>query len=125
MPEDASFWRLFEQGRPLEMLFLFVAFAVIYPFIGFVTVKIYINKPLDDDKNKILELFAQRKYMLISDENKTLTFRPKNKLHRLTRMYEDALELNYSDTILKFRGLRRDIYRIKRALEELARQSAE
>ena len=99
-------------------------FAAIYPLIGFVTVKIYINKPLDDDKNKIIELFAGRKYMLISDENQTLIFRPKNKLHRLTRMYEDALELNYSDTILKFRGLRRDIYRIKRAIEDFAQQQS-
>jgi hypothetical protein len=122
MSDTASLWRIFGNGRFLEMICLVAIFAVIYPFIGFATVKIYLNKPLDDDKNKIIELFGYRKYMLVCDENKVMIFRPQNKFHRLTRMYEDFIELDYSDTILKFSGLRKDVYRYKLMLEEFARQ---
>jgi hypothetical protein len=123
MSENASLFRFLEDERPLQMVILVAAVAVIYPFIGFAKVKIYLNKPVNEDKNEIIELFALRKYVLVSDENKILTFRPKNKFNRLTRMYEDLLELDYSDTVLKFEGLRKDVYRYKRMLEEFARKS--
>ncbi|MDR2292395.1 MAG: hypothetical protein LBE11_02855 [Prevotellaceae bacterium] len=123
MSENASLNHFLEDGRPLQMLCLVVVFAVIYPFIGFAKVKIYLNQPVNEDKNEIIELFAQRKYVLVSDENKILTFRPKNKFNRLTRMYEDLLELDYSDTVLKFQGLRKDVYRYKRMLEEFAQKN--
>jgi hypothetical protein len=125
MSENASLLHFLEDGRPLEMLCLVVVFAIIYPFIGFTTVKIYVNRQIAEDKSKIIELFDQKKYALISDENKVLAFRPKNKFHRLTRMNEDTLELNYSDTILKFHGLRKDVYRFKRMLEEFAQKNKE
>ncbi|MDR1552641.1 MAG: hypothetical protein LBS69_04155 [Prevotellaceae bacterium] len=123
MSETASFSHFLKDGRPLQMLCLVIVFAVIYPFIGFATVKVYLNKAVNDDKNEIIELFNQRKYALVSDENKILVFRPVNKFHRLTRMYEDCLELDYSDTILKFHGLRKDVYRHKRMLEEFAQKT--
>jgi hypothetical protein len=123
MSESASLSRFLEDGRPLQMLCLVIVFAVIYPFIGFAKVKIYLNQPVNDDKDEIIKLFDQRKYVLVSDENKILTFRPKNKFNRLTRMYEDLLELDYSDAVLKFQGLRKDIYRHKRMLEEFAQKT--
>jgi hypothetical protein len=123
MSETASLSNFLKEGRLLEMLCLVIAFALIYPFIGFAGIKIYLNRPLNENKNEIIELFAQRKYMLASDENKILTFRPQNKFSRLTRMYEDSLELDYSDKFLKFKGLRKDVYRHKRMLEEFAQKS--
>ena len=121
MSENASIWRFFQNGRPLTMLFIVFVFAALYPFIGFVTVKIYFNKLLDDNKQKVIDLFAQRKYVLEKDENRVLTFRHKSKLSRITRMNEDMLELDYSKTILTLHGLRKDLYRFKRMLEEFAR----
>jgi hypothetical protein len=121
MSETASLSHFLEEGRLLEMLCLISLFSFIYPFIGFADIKIYLNKPINENKNEIIEMFNQRKYVLVSDENKKLIFRPRNKFNRLTRMYEDFLELDYSDTILKFKGLRKDVYRHKRMLEEFAR----
>lgn len=123
MSEKASLYNFLKDGRPLQMLGLIIIFAAIYPLIGFATVKIYLNKPVNGDKNEIIKLFNQRKYALVSDENKMLIFRPMNKFHRLTRMYEDLLEIDYSDTILKFHGLRKDVYRYKRMLEEFAQKT--
>ena len=126
MSEDASIWRFFKEGRPLVMLFIALVFGAIYPFIGFATVKIHINKPLSGgNKQEIVKLFFQRKYLLEKDEYKILTFRPKSKLNRLTRMNEDMLELDYSKTTLTLHGLRKDVYRFKRMLEEFAQQDNE
>jgi hypothetical protein len=121
--ETASLSHFLEEGRLLEMLGLILVFALIYPFIGFSRVKIYQNKPIGENKSEIIEMFNQRKYVLVSDENHILTFRPKNKFGRLTRMYEDLLELNYSDTVLTFQGLRKDVYRYKLMLEEFAQKN--
>jgi hypothetical protein len=124
MSGNASLSHFLEDGRPLEMLVLIIVFAALYPFIGFAKIKIYLNKPIDEDKSEIIKLFNQRKYMLVGDENKILTFRLQNKFNRFTRMYEDSLELDYADTILTFKGLRRDVYRYKLMLEEFARKTA-
>lgn len=123
MSEQSSMKNFLQEGRPLVMLFVALAFGAIYPFIGFQTVKIYFNKPLDSNKQQIIEMFAQRKYVLEKDENKILTFRHKNKLNRIARMNEDMLELDYSETILSLHGLRRDLYRFKRMLEEFVQQN--
>jgi hypothetical protein len=123
MSETAKLSNFLKEGRLLEMLCLVIVFALIYPFIGFACIKIYLNKPLNENKNEIIKLFGQRKYVLASDENKILTFRPQSKFNRLTRMYEDSLKLDYSDTILKFQGLRKDVYRHKRMLEEFAQKN--
>ena len=122
MSEHASIWRLFHDGRPLIMIFIAFIFGAIYPFFGFTTVKIYLNKPLGYGKQTIIDMFAKRKYVVEKDEDKTLTLRPKSKLNRITRMNEDMLELDYSKTILTMHGLRRDVYRFKRMLEEFAQQ---
>ena len=94
--DDASIWRFFKEGRPLIMIFIALVFGAIYPFIGFATVKIYLNKPLGDDKQTIIEMFAKCKYVVEKDKNNILMLRPKSKLKKLTRMNEDALELDYS-----------------------------
>jgi hypothetical protein len=123
MSEDASIWRLLHDGRPLVMLFIALVFGAIYPFIGFVAIKIYLNKPLEDNKKALIEQFFKRKYVVENDEKKVLTFRHKNKFNRLTRMNEDMLELDYSTTVLTLSGLRKDVYRFKLMLEEFAQQN--
>jgi len=122
MAQEASLWKFFGNGRLLELLCVIVVFGAIYPAFGYVTVKIHQNKPLDENKNHIIDLFNDRKYELTDDENKVLIFRPKSSITRLFRMNEDALEIDYSDTTLKFHGLRRDVYKFKFMLEAFARE---
>ena len=123
MAQNASLWKFFNNGMLFELICIVFVFGAIYPSFGYVTLKIPQNKPLDENKTRIIELFSDRKYEFINDRNKVLTFRPKNSLSRLTRMNEDALEIDYSETTLKFHGLRRDVYKFKFMLEAFGQES--
>ena len=115
------------QSTNLTMLILFcVGFGFIYPFIGYISQKVSIVRPItEEDKDVIKKLFSDTRYEMISDEDNKMVFRTTNQVARFTRLFEDAIEVDYSSNPIIFSGLRRDTYRLSRAIDWQLRRTAE
>lgn len=120
---DLSFMDLIRQSDINNMVIFFVAFGFIYPLIGFVKQKVYLNRPFEGDKQEIIRMFADVNFLLEKDENNQLYFRHKNPVARIMRLGEDKITVDYSDNPLVISGLRKDAYRLARMIQYYARKA--
>ena len=120
--ETQNFWDFVcAYGNLQNMIIFFTVFGLVYPLIGYVKQKVYASKSFDEYKEEVVCIFSRANFVLISDKDKKMVFRPKSGLLRLTRLYEDAIEVDYSDTPVLVNGLRRDAYRLSRRIQDYIR----
>ncbi len=108
---------IFRPDTANQLIIFFVAISLVYPLFGFVSKKVYLNKNFSEDKERIMEVFINSKYILVSETDTTITFRHSSTFMRAMRMFEDAIEIDFSDNPIVLEGQRRDLYRLARAIE--------
>jgi hypothetical protein len=102
------------------MLLFLVLFGIAYPLVSFVKKDAILVRTFAEERANILNIFDTTGYELTREQNGQLTFRPKNRLVRVMRLFgEDAIVLEYTDRKVSLSGLRRDIYRLTRYIEYL------
>ncbi|MBQ5802700.1 MAG: hypothetical protein IJ267_08440 [Bacteroidales bacterium] len=121
-PEGTTVFDLFKEGAWWKILLFFIAFAGVYPFVGYQKKKIYTAENLKTKKDEIITLFENANFVLESETETTLTFRLRNKFLRFMRTYEDAVVIDYSDIPATISGLRKDTLRFSRSIEYLMRE---
>jgi uncharacterized membrane protein YciS (DUF1049 family) len=113
-------------GTDLSKFVIFgLVFGLVYPLFGYVKRKVYTNRPLDGEKEAVIRLFADVRFEQVSDENRKMVFRPKSALTRFMRLYEDRIEVDYTDNPVVLSGLRRDVDRLARRVQQLVQKEAE
>ncbi|MBQ7998446.1 MAG: hypothetical protein IJ296_03890 [Bacteroidales bacterium] len=121
-PEGTTVFDLFKEGAWWKILLFFIAFAGVYPFVGYQKKEIYTAENLKTKKEEIITLFENANFVLESETETSLTFRLKNKFLRFMRTYEDAVVIDYSDIPATISGLRKDTLRFSRSIEYLMRE---
>ena len=121
-PEGTTVFDLFREGAWWKILLFFIAFAGVYPFVGYQKKEIYTAENLKTKKDEIITLFENANFVLESETETSLTFRLKNKFLRFMRTYEDAVVIDYSDIPATISGLRKDTLRFSRSIEYLMRE---
>ena len=122
VPEGTTVLDLFKEGSWWKILLFFIAFAGVYPFVGYQKKQIYTAENLSTKKKEIITLFENANFVLESDNGKTMVFRLRNKFLRLMRTYEDAITIDYTETPATISGLRKDTLRFSRSIEYLMRE---
>jgi hypothetical protein len=119
---EISYGNLFQAGTETQMIVFFLAVSFVYPLIGFVKKKVYLNKGFSDDKQKITEVFLNSKYVIVAEGPSTITFRHSSPFVRAMRMFEDDIVIDYSDNPIVLDGQRRDVFRLARSIEYVIRE---
>lgn len=120
-PEGVTVFDMFK-GSELKLALFFLAFAGVYPLIGYSKRAIHVSN-VAENKAAIIELFSNAKYYVESDSNNVLIFRLKSPFLRLLRTYEDAVVVNYSENPASIEGLRKDVLRFSRGIEYICQKS--
>jgi uncharacterized membrane protein YciS (DUF1049 family) len=111
------------RGSDLTSLIIFGAvFGMVYPLFGYVKRKVHTNHPLDEEKQEVIRLFADARFEVSSDEDKKIVFRHRSPLARLMRLYEDGIEVDYSENPVVLSGLRRDVDRLASRVQRLVQK---
>ncbi|MDR3132835.1 MAG: hypothetical protein LBU42_02280 [Prevotellaceae bacterium] len=110
---------VFLQRNNLVLIALFLgAFGFIYPVIGYIAKKVPRSRPFsEDDKKEVEKIFTNARFVLTGDDGSALTFRPKNPVARVTRIFEDAITVDYASNPLVVEGLQRDVTRLSKTIE--------
>ena len=114
---------LFKDNGFIRMLYFVGAIALFYPYLAYTNKKIYLQKDFIEERKYIEEILASASYHITEEANNKLYFRPKNKLYRLMRMYEDTVTLTYSNNEITLEGMRKDTTRLARYIERYAERS--
>ena len=107
----------------IRILYFIGFIAIFYPYLAYTSKKIYFRKNFNEERKYIEEILANAKYYITKEGKNKLYFRPKNKLYRLMRMYEDTITLTYHDNEIELEGMRKDVTRLARYIERYAENS--
>ena len=121
-----NFAEFLQRNSLLKMAIFLGAFGLIYPVIGYVTQKVPRSRPFSaDDKEAVIKIFTNARFVLTNDDGSVLTFRIINPVARVTRVFEDAITVDYAANPLAVEGLRRDVTRLAKAIERYLRETDE
>lgn len=115
---DADIANNFEGGYNAfwKMALFFAAVAAVYPKLGFINRRLYIN-PSADITPVVVDFMRERRYELESQTADTMTFRLKGFGPKLIKMYEDRITLTRTAEGYYMEGLRKDVLRFASGLE--------
>ncbi|MEN6618101.1 MAG: hypothetical protein ABFC28_01155 [Rikenellaceae bacterium] len=119
--QEIRYENFFRPGTGGQLLIFFVVISFIYPFFGFVKKKVYLNHTFAEDKEKIKEILFNGRFVVVSEDATSITFRHSSKLIRAMRMFEDAVVLDFSDNPIVLDGQRKEVYRLARSIEYAVR----
>lgn len=110
---------IFEEGYDSvwKIAIFFAVIAAIYPKVGFISREICISPEWKENRDEIIGYFRDRRYVLESENESTMTFRIKGTAGKLSKMYEDRLTLNRTPDGYVLEGLRKDVMRLAAGLE--------
>ena len=94
--------------------------AAIYPALSYVKKEALITGTYEENKEKILSVFENYGYEIVSEDDQTVTIRIKNKMTRFMRMYEDKVIITKGESPLILNGYRRDIEKLARGIQYVA-----
>ena len=94
----------------------FAAVAAVYPKLGFINRKLYIDASVDI-KDETIRYFQDRRYELESQDGDNMTFRIKGAGPRLIKMCEDRITITRTLDGYYMEGLRKDVLRLASGLE--------
>lgn len=113
----------FRPGTGSQLLIFFGVISFVYPFFGFVKKKVYLNHNFTEDKEKIKEVFLNSRYIMVSEDATTITFKHSSKFIQALRLFEDSIILDFSDNPITLDGMRKDVYRLSRSIEYATREN--
>lgn len=105
------------------MLLVFAGVSALYPLLGFAKLKAIVPGEYADIRGLILDYMEDHGYYLEKEDGENLSFRACSTFRKITRMYEDRIELERDFTGFLVKGKRSDIVRIIHGLEAKARKS--
>lgn len=119
-PGIENFMDLFKEGSLWQMLALFIAFSAIYPVLGYYNRKIYTNGNFAEKKQDVIKYMTDGgRFVLTDDSNGKLTFRIRSPFVKFMRLYEDAIVIDYTENPIVMSGLRKEVVRHARNIENI------
>ena len=103
----------------------FVVVAAVYPKFGFVTRKVETEADWNTVRNAAISYFSAKPFKVESETADTVTFRRRDPIGRLTKMYEDAVQIVDAEYIVvaKSAVTRQETAKIKAENPDFCRKS--
>lgn len=116
---DADIELMFRNGYDSlwQIALMFAAVSAFYPMLGFMKKDALIPGEYKDIRQTVVEHMQEKGYSLETENGEDLTFRLRNGINRLSRMYEDRISFTRNFSGFQVEGLRKDVVRIVYGLE--------
>lgn len=116
---EQLFTELFFSTKGLILLCALLAVAAAYPKFGFVKRDVRAN--MDEQRERIVNVFAACGYELEQHDNNKMTFRAMGKLKRALMMWDDAIDVESDGNYPSISGVRKEVVRVEFKLNSYLR----
>lgn len=82
---------MFEEGAFNKIAVIFVAFALLYPLVGYRKGRLTLDGEWKDYRDAVIETMQNAQYSLVSEQDGVMKFRSDKIALRISRMWEDAI----------------------------------
>ncbi len=101
--------------RGIVLLVAIVAWAAIYPRVGFVSRRV--EGDMTDDREKIIRAFISAGYVLKSEDGEQMHFRAAGLFHKLRLLFEDEITVSQYGQWIVLDGIRRSVADVQMRLK--------
>lgn len=101
--------------RGIVLLVAIVAWAAIYPRVGFVSRRV--EGDMTDDREKIIRAFISAGYLLKSENGEQMRFRAAGLFHKLRLLFEDEITVSQYGQWIVLDGIRRSVADVQMRLK--------
>ena len=110
---------LFEGGYDAlwKIAIFFALVAAVYPKLGFIRRNLYIDKDPAEIREQVISFMGEKGYAFESEDGKSMTFRFRPLVGRITRMMEDRITITRVNGGYVMEGLRKDVMKTATGLE--------
>ena len=110
---------IFEGGYKAfwKIAIFFAVVAAVYPKVGFIRREIPLDRKWSEIREETIGYFRDRRYILETENDDTVTFRCKDFTSRLSKMYEDRVTIRINSDGYEMEGLRKDVFRLSAGWE--------
>ncbi len=108
---------MFKDGAFFKISALFIVIAALYPAYSYVKKEVFVEGGFEPSRDKIIRVFTEYGYELVSEDSEKATFRLRNSFSRLLKLYEDPITITKDESPLILSGLRKDITRLASRIE--------
>lgn len=127
---DMKPWDLFDQGSFTKIIIFFLAYACVYPLIGYGKRELALGGELAANRQEISNLLAEMNFVPVYKETEendfnVLKFQNKSAFIRALRLGEDKVTFTQKDGIVEVEGQRKDVMRVVRRIEWYLQQKSE
>lgn len=119
---DLTVDQLFKENSTLPIAIFFVCIAAIYPLVGFVKRKLYLNGTFAKYRDTCVTVMNNSGYVLEQETPEIVSFRFSSGVKKLSRMWEDRITFNISDNPVEVEGYRKDVDRLLRTINYRIRE---
>ncbi|MBR4802162.1 MAG: hypothetical protein IK041_05060 [Bacteroidales bacterium] len=113
-------WNLFD-GNWTKVILFFVAYAAVYPLIGYSKREIAFGEGFPERRQEIAGVLRDMNFVpediLLSEANNVLRLHNNSGIIRLLRLWEDTLTLTGQDGMIIVEGQRKDVVRASMRIE--------
>ncbi len=109
---------VFESERVKLLLIITFAYSFVYPVLVFGKKKRYFNGKFSDNKEIFFKTFEKLNYIQLEESENRLVFRKKYIFTRIMTIGEDKIDVDISSDPAIFRGMRKELNRIDKALDK-------
>lgn len=113
-------WNLFD-GNWTKVILFFVAYAAVYPLIGYSKREIAFGDGFPERRQEIAGVLRDMNFVpediLLSEANNVLRLHNNSGIIRLLRLWEDTLTLTGQDGMIIVEGQRKDVVRASMRIE--------
>ena len=121
-------WNLFD-GNWTKIILFFVAYAVVYPLIGYSKRDIAFGEGFSERRQEVANLLRQMNLVPESPEKESganvLRLHNNSTFIRCLRLFEDTVTLTDNGGMVTIEGQRKDVVRVGMRLEDYLRKRAE
>ena len=102
----------------LKVIGLYAAMVLFYPLMAFMTLKRHIDKDYSYNQEVINTVMEEMGYVKTFENEQFVDFNKKNGMTRFMLFFMDKIRIDKSDNPLKINGLRKEIQKINRRLDD-------
>jgi ABC-type maltose transport system permease subunit len=116
---------MFQNQKFMLFLAFLVAYALIYPLVGFVKIKRHLNGTFADNRGVFEKAFETLNYIKTADDPDKIVYRRKSKYARFAQWYEDSIVISPQENPVVISGMRKTVTRIDRLIDQFLIKASE
>lgn len=122
---SATLREMFQNQKFMLFLAFLLVYALLYPLVGFSKIKRHLNGTFADNRGIFEKAFETLNYIKTAEDPDRIVYRRKSRYARFAQWYEDSIVISPNENPVVISGMRKNVTRIDRLVDQFLIRASE